>query len=221
MITKTIHLSVCIANNWGTRIHNKKTYMYSKLSYSINHCTQTCWSVVLRCNNYLYITINYRANFLFRLLTPLPTHPMSIFSNTLIDHSHQITSLTHQISTTWAFIVFKYELICQYQQISAASLVREIGLPCHHGNPQCIFFELEALKRIDTYTNTKNISKLQEREKKKRRAGNRKERKTLSCAAEVNIVDITWMGLTSTLNGCNGATPRPKTQDCCAESVPL
>ena len=95
MITKTIHLSVCIANDWGTRIHNKKTYMYSKLSYSINHCTQTCWSVVLWCNNYLYITINYRANFLFRLLTPLPTCPMSIFSNMLIDHSRQVISLTH------------------------------------------------------------------------------------------------------------------------------
>ena len=73
-------------------------------------CTHTCYlsypshkpmgvCVPMLFTNYLYTTINNRANFLFWLLMPLLTCPISIFYNMLIDHSHQIISLTHQIST--------------------------------------------------------------------------------------------------------------------------
>ena len=66
---------------------------------------QTSQSVVLQCTNYLYITINPGgAIYQTQLSTPPSVRLLSLYTLSLTDHSSQVISLTHQISTfgTWA-----------------------------------------------------------------------------------------------------------------------
>ena len=56
--------------------------------------------MVLRCTNYLYITINpCEAVYQTRQSTPPSVRLLSLYTLALTDHSSQVISLTHQIST--------------------------------------------------------------------------------------------------------------------------